>query len=155
MTRSRSFWTLPQRPEPTDIFAGRWSVLGAVFLLSACGATASVEDTPARTFGTSPLAQRLAPVYALCEQACDAEQLCYPESGVELDDCVTDCFSFYDSLADDTPSVRACVAAREAELVCFAALDCAGRASYYSAESDNARPCYVEDMATLEVCDGL
>jgi hypothetical protein len=155
MTRSRSFWTPRQRLDFTGIFAGRWSVLGAVFLMSACGGTVSVEESTTRTFGTSPLAQRLAPVYALCEQACGSEQLCYPESGVELDDCVTDCFAFYDALADDTPSVRACVAAREAELACFAALDCAGLADYYGAELDNARPCYVEDMATLEVCDGL
>lgn len=155
MIRSRSFWTPRQRPDLTGIFAGRRSVLGAVLMLGACGGTVSVEDDPARTFGSSPLAQLVAPMYELCVQACEAEQDCYSESGVEVSDCVTDCFAFYDTLADDTPSVRACVAARQAELTCFAGLDCAGRTAYYGGEVDSARPCYTEDMATLEVCAGM
>jgi hypothetical protein len=155
MTRSRSFWTLPQRPDFTGIFAGRRVIPALALVLAGCGGTVSVEDSPDRTFGTSPLAQLVAPVYDLCVQACEAEQVCYAESGVEVSDCVTDCFAFYDTLADDTPSVRACVAARQAELTCFAGLDCAGRAAYYGGEVDSARPCYTEDMATLEVCAGI
>jgi hypothetical protein len=44
MTRSRSFWILPQRPDFTGIFAGRRVIPALALMLAGCGGTVSVEE---------------------------------------------------------------------------------------------------------------
>jgi hypothetical protein len=152
MTDSRSPTDL--RVHATARRAAALPLLGLLLSLASSGCAASGSESRGQALDLrSPLAVLIAPLAPLCEAACEQEAACYGDDDTEIAACQTACFAVFDALASDSPSVRTCVAARQAELECFSALGCDDLERYYAATPAGERPCAAEDQAAVTACD--
>ena len=130
----------------------------ASFALLAIGAAAagcaSASSSTAADNAPVPLtlAQRVNQVASTCFAACNAEEACYGASQSRIEECTAACRDRFDQLEIDSPSVRRCIDVAEAELQCFAALDCSQVRTYFLAEPGEDYPCAAEDRAWYESC---